>query len=165
MTSFGNLWERLWRKQYLRQFGRELSAVLPGTDKGMLRRVEARAGETYAARRGEAPDPQGPMVLSTCCLILASYQELIERGVAEERAFEAVRRSFSSIFARPGEKERPGLAVLPAGSGPDHAEAVDRSVLSRGIRPVVHLRGGANQRQLRLGHPTMRHLRLLQEGG
>jgi hypothetical protein len=101
MTWFGDLWEMLWRKQYLSQLRRELSALFPGTEERLLRLVEIRASETYAVRRGEAPDPQGLMVISTCCLILASYRELVEHGVAEERAFEAVRRSFSRIFANP----------------------------------------------------------------
>ncbi|MBR8640478.1 L-2-amino-thiazoline-4-carboxylic acid hydrolase [Streptomyces tuirus] len=70
----------------------------------MLRRVKAQAGATYAARRAEAPDPQGLMIISSCALILASYRELIRRDIEEDRAFEVVRRSFSSIFAKPASR-------------------------------------------------------------
>ncbi|MEU1519865.1 L-2-amino-thiazoline-4-carboxylic acid hydrolase [Streptomyces sp. NPDC005811] len=113
MEIFGNLWESAWRKQYLRHFRRESRAVLAQTAE-VVGQVKAQANEIYQARRCEAPDPQGLMIISTCSLILASYRELIRNGVAEDRAFEVVRRSFSSIFSAPARKSvRAMLAFLP----------------------------------------------------
>lgn len=114
MTPFGSFWEAAWRKQYLRHFRRELRSVLPEKERELLRRVKDQASETYEARRGETPDPQGLMIISTCSLILASYRELTSNGVTEDRAFEAARNSFSSIFAKSARKTvRALLLFLP----------------------------------------------------
>jgi hypothetical protein len=114
VTLFGEHWANAWRRQYLRHLRSQLRAVLPGEHKAVMRSVMKNARETYEARRHEAPDPQGLMVISSCSLILASYRELVARGVSEERAFEMVRGAFSSIFAASaGHAVRGVLRLVP----------------------------------------------------
>lgn len=114
MTPFGKHWASAWRKQYLRHFKVQVRAVLPGQQKEILQLVRKNAGEMYEAKRHTAPDPQGLMIISSCSLILASYRELTARGVSEDRAFEVVRGSFSSIFAESaGRAVRATLFFLP----------------------------------------------------
>jgi hypothetical protein len=114
VTLFGERWANAWRRQYLRHFRSQLRAVLPGEDKAVVRSVTEHARQTYEARRHEAPDPQGLMIISSCSLILESYRELVDRGVSQERAFEVVRGSFSSIFAASaGHAVRGVLRLVP----------------------------------------------------
>jgi hypothetical protein len=112
MTPFGKHWADGWRKRYLRHFRTQVRAVLPGEQTDVVRSVRHDARRIYEARRHEAPDPQGLMVISSCSLILASYRELVARGITEERAFEVVRGSFSSIFAMPAGRAVRGALFL-----------------------------------------------------
>lgn len=77
-----------------------------------MRNVKKNARQRYEAHRHEAPDPQGLMIISSCALILEAYRELIRNGASNDDAFDAVRRSFSSIFASPASRAVRVLMML-----------------------------------------------------
>jgi hypothetical protein len=95
----GSLLASPWRRSFLRHLRREVRSLRPDAD-ALLRRIEQSARRAFVERRGDAPDPQGLMVIGSSTMILAGYRELVAAGVDREVAYESVRRAFLATFRR-----------------------------------------------------------------
>ena len=100
-SGFKTRTANLWRRQYLKTLKCEVRILLPDETEQVLTVIRDNAQGIFDKHSHKAPDSQGMIAIGMPALVLATHRELIARGISEDVAFEALRRTYRSMYGAP----------------------------------------------------------------